>query len=616
LPSGPVTIGAEPAALRSVRDGRPSALAAQLAGARAHPAPAWVATISGLINGATMVLGATAVGWTTDHLVIPALAREHVSSSAWWLSVLFIMGISAVRWSSIFIRGVATGRVQYRAQAETRRAVVQRYLELDLGWHRHRSAGRLLAHAVSDVDALWLPMQFAYFAVGMVFMLLLAMAELFLRDFYLGLVGLALVALVLGLNLVYQRLLAPRAQAAQEARGVVGAIAHESIEGDPVVRSLGLIDSEDARFGVGVEQLRRADTALAVISSVFDPLLELLPTVAVLAVLAVGAPRVEQGSLSVGDLVGVVYLLITISIPLSVISRFLSLLPMSNAGRERVRSVLKDPSAVRFGERQLGAPHALRVVLEGADVARPGRLLLQGIDLHLAPGTITVVVGSVGSGKSTLLDLAGGQANPSAGTVLFDDVDVRELAKGVVPASVAVVSQSPFLFAESIRDNLTLSGHPREHRAYDEDELWSALRVAVADDIVQGLPDGLDTIVGERGATLSGGQRQRICIARAVLREPRLLVLDDATSALDPRVEARVLTGLAALVQRSGPTVLIASNRPRTTAFADRVVLLDAGRIAAEGTHEELLRNEAYRRIVTAYDRAPEVDDGATSEAS
>ena len=248
---------------------RPSALAAQLAGARANPGPAWVATISGIVNGATMVVGAAAIGWSTDHLVVPALARESVPASAWWISGLFILGISAIRWTTIFVRGVATGRVQYQAQAETRRAVVHRYLDLDVGWHRRRSPGQLLAHAVSDVDALWLPMQFAYFAVGMVVMLLLALGELFFRDVYLGLVGLVLVAFVLGGNLLYQRLLAPRARAAQEARGVVGSIAHESIDGGPVVRSLGLAPQEDARFAVGVEQLRRADTSMAAVSSVF-----------------------------------------------------------------------------------------------------------------------------------------------------------------------------------------------------------------------------------------------------------------------------------------------------------------------------------------------------------
>ncbi|MGX6607676.1 hypothetical protein ACWKSP_36950 [Micromonosporaceae bacterium Da 78-11] len=143
-----------------------SALAAQVAGARAHPGPALIATVSGLLNGATMVVGATAIGWSTDHVVVPALSRQVVPAASWWISASLIMGISALRWSTIFVRGIATGRVQYRAQAETRRAVVRRYLDLDLRWHRRRSPGQLLAHAVSDVDALWSPMQYAYFALA------------------------------------------------------------------------------------------------------------------------------------------------------------------------------------------------------------------------------------------------------------------------------------------------------------------------------------------------------------------------------------------------------------------------------------------------------------------
>ncbi|MBM2614289.1 ABC transporter ATP-binding protein [Actinoplanes sp. LDG1-06] len=561
-------------------------IAAQFAAARAHPGPALLATATGLLNGATMVAGAAAVGWATDHLVVP----DQREASAWWISALLILGISAVRWSTIFVRGVATGQVQYRAQAETRRAVVRQFLALDEGWHRHRSPGRLLAHAVSDVDALWSPMQFAYFAFGMAFMLVLALVELFRRDAALGLIGLGLVVLVLGLNTVYQRLLAPRARAVQAARGAVGTVAHESVEGGPVVRSLGLAGVEEARFGAGVERLRAADLRMARVSSVFDPLLELLPTAAVLVVLVVGAPRVQHGALTPGDLVGVVYLLITIAIPLNVISRFLSMLPMSGAGLERVQEVLRSREIRRSGSRRLAGDGPLRVELRDANVTRDGRRILDGATLTLEPGTVTVVVGAVGSGKTTLLDLAAGLA-PSAGVVTFDGTDVRDLAGDEVPSSVAVVTQGPFLFTESIRENLSL-GSP-----YGETDLWNALRVAAVDDVVRDLPDGLDTVVGERGATLSGGQRQRVCLARAVLRRPRLLVLDDATSALDAQIERQVLQGIAGVEA----TVLVTTNRPAAVEIADRVVLLDAGRIAAVGTHEELLGRAEYARLVNAY---------------
>jgi ABC-type multidrug transport system fused ATPase/permease subunit len=587
-----------------------SGVQASLQASLAHPGPALLATLAGLVNGATMVAGAAAVGWSTDRLVVPALSGEHVPARVWWVSALLILGISAVRWCTIFVRGVATGQVQYRAQAESRRAVVRRYLELDLGWHRRRSTGQLLAHAVSDVDALWSPMQHTYFALGMIFMLSIALVELFHSDPALGLLGAALVVLVIGLNLVYQRLLAPRTRSGQVARADVGAIAHASVEGGPVVRSLGLADVEAARFAGPVERLRDDDLRIAAVSSLFDPLLELLPTVTVLAVLAVGSGRVSSGDLTVGDLVGVVYLLLTVSIPLSIISRYLSMLPMSAAGSERVRSVLEHPDVVRFGAQHLPDPAPLRVEVRGAGVVREDSALLTAVDLALEPGSVTAVVGAVGSGKSTLLDLLSGLHHPTSGVVLFDGVDGRELARGILPANVAVVSQSPFLFAESIRDNLTLSGHPREHRAYDEAELWHALRVAAIDETVRDLPDGLDTVVGERGATLSGGQRQRLCIARAVLRHPRLLVLDDATSALDPRVERQVLTGLADLVAAGGPTVVLVANRPGGLALADRVVLLGAGRIVATGSHAELLaQHDGYRAIVTAYDEPPKDHD-------
>ncbi|WP_433221136.1 ABC transporter ATP-binding protein [Dactylosporangium sp. CS-047395] len=557
-------------------DRRPSGLAAQLTGARAHPGPAAVASAAGLLNGATMVVGAAAVGWSTDHLVVPALTGRVVPAGAWWVSALLVLGISLVRWATIFVRGIATGRVQYRAQARTRRAVVHRYLALGPDWHRRHPPGRLLAHAVSDVEAVWSPMQFAYFAAGMVFMLLLALGELFRRDAALGLVGLALVVLVLALNMVYQRLLAPRTAAAQAARGALGAVAHESIEGGAVVRGLGLVAAEDARFAPTVGRLRAANLRIAAVSSVFDPLLELLPTVAVLAVLAVGAPRTASGDLSVGDLVGVVYLLITIAIPLNVISRFLAMLPMSSSGLARIEAVLRHPDPPAPGHRRLSGRGPLRAELRGVAVVRDGQPVLHDVDLTLEPGSVTALVGAVGAGKSTLLEVAAGHDRPAAGTVTFDGVDVRELAADAVSGAVAVVAQTSFLFAESVRDNLALAGR------YTDAELWRALRVAAADEFVRELPDGLGTVVGERGATLSGGQRQRICLARAILRRPRLLVLDDPTSALDAGVERRVLAGLAGLTGApDGPTVLLATHRPAAVAFAHRVVRLHAGRIVA-----------------------------------
>jgi ABC-type multidrug transport system fused ATPase/permease subunit len=212
-------------------------------------------------------------------------------------------------------------------------------------------------------------------------------------------------------------------------------------------------------------------------------------------------------------------------------------------------------------------------------------------------GRTIAVVGPTGSGKSSLATLLVRLVDPTSGSVRYDDVDLRRLAPGAVCEVASLVPQSAFLFDDTIRGNITLG-------AELADELvWNALRVAQAERFVQALPDGLDTRIGERGTTLSGGQRQRLALARALVRRPRLLVLDDATSAVDPQVEQRILAGL----RESGPasTVVVVAYRRATIALADEVVFLDQGRVTARGSHEDLLAaSPGYRDLVTAYERA------------
>jgi len=225
--------------------------------------------------------------------------------------------------------------------------------------------------------------------------------------------------------------------------------------------------------------------------------------------------------------------------------------------------------------------------------------VLAGVDFTVAPGRTVAVVGPTGAGKSTLTTLLARLVDPEAGAVLVDGVDLRSLARDELAGSLSVVPQSAFLFDDSIRGNITLGAD------YSDDEVWDALRVAQADGFVKALPDGLDTTVGERGTTLSGGQRQRIALARALVRRPRLLVLDDATSAVDPQVEARILAGLRRdLESVTGTTVLVIAYRKATIALADEVLFLDEGRIADQGTHPELQRRSAaYRELVDAYEK-------------
>jgi ATP-binding cassette subfamily B protein len=503
-------------------------------------------------------------------------------------------------------RRLIGGVVHYRLVAHHRRLVTRRYLQLPLSWHHRHPTGQLLSNANADVEAAWAVFMPLPMAVGVIAMLVAAVVAMLLADVVLTVVGLVVFPALFAINVVYQRVLSPRVALAQSLRGDVSSVAHESFDGALVVKSLGREDAETARFARRAEELRDANIAAGRVRSVFDPLLELLPNLAVLAVILLGVGRVASGAAEPGDVVQVAYLFTVVAFPVRAIGWVLGELPRSVVGWDRVRGVLEARGEMPYG--QENAPHNGAAALRLEDVrfrhvdAAEGREVLRGIELDVAPGTVTALVGATGSGKSTLTDLVARLVDPTEGRVLLDGADVRDLSHEALAASVAIVPQGTFVFDDSVRENVTLGAD------VDDERVWDVLRLVQADGFVRALPHGLDTELGERGTSLSGGQRQRLALARALVREPRLLILDDATSALDPDVERRIL---AALAERTGagrgPTVLVVAYRKATIALADEVVLLDEGRIAARGTHAELSATDpAYGRIVDAYDRARE----------
>ncbi|MDX6279033.1 MAG: ATP-binding cassette, subfamily bacterial, partial [Kribbellaceae bacterium] len=290
-----------------------------------------------------------------------------------------------------------------------------------------------------------------------------------------------------------------------------------------------------------------------------------------------------------------------IGFPIRALGWVLGELPRSVVGWDRVQRVLRAEGGMEYGSLRLTAASAAR--LEVTDVRfgyLPDRDVLAGVDFVVEPGRTVAVVGPTGSGKSTLTTLLTRLVDPEEGAVAVDGLDLRELARDELAGSVALVAQTAWLFDDTIRGNITLGGE------YADEDVWDALRIAQGDGFVKALPHGLDTKVGERGTTLSGGQRQRIALARALVRRPRLLILDDATSAVDPQVEARILAGLRTAVQgeEAATTVLVIAYRKATIALADEVLFLDEGRIADQGSHVELQeRSAAYRDLVDAYEK-------------
>ncbi|MFL6134060.1 MAG: ABC transporter ATP-binding protein, partial [Nocardioidaceae bacterium] len=337
--------------------------------------------------------------------------------------------------------------------------------------------------------------------------------------------------------------------------------------------------------------------AVGRVRGMFDPLLEAIPNLGVLMVLLVGSIRLEHGAMRPGDLVQVAFLFTLLAWPVRALGWVLAELPRSVVGWQRVRKVLDATGSLPYGTGTLDGVGA--VSLDVCDVRFGYREpILREVSFHVPAGRTVAVVGPTGSGKSTLTSLLVRLIDPTGGRVLLDGLDVRDIRKGGVAAVAALVPQQTFLFDDTVRGNITLGAD------VPDEEVWAALRTAQADGFVAALPHGLDTRLGERGTTLSGGQRQRLSLARALVRNPRLLVMDDATSAVDPEVEARILAALRGSAGSGSATVVVVAYRKATIALADEVVYLRDGRVADQGTHAELLaRNPGYADLVNAYEQ-------------
>ncbi len=560
-----------------------------------------VAVGGSAVYGAMTVAQAWVLGRVVDRVVVPAFEQRQITTGAVVLASLALLAVSVLKAAGIVARRLGGGIMQYRLQAKFRRRVTRQYLRLPLAWHQRHPTGQLLSNANADVEAIWYPIAPLPMAVGVLFMLVVAAVAMAVTDLTLALVAFAVFPAIFALNVIYQRRLSPAATRSQQLRAEVSGVAHESFEGALVVKTLGREADETTRFRTVAERQRDAQIEVGRVRGMFDPVLEALPNLGILAVLAIGAGRVEAGSLAAGELVQIAYLFTLLAFPVRAIGWVLGELPRSVVGYDRVRNVLDASGELSYGESHVPGDGPAGMEARDVRFAYEEGDVLRDVAFSVRPGQTIAVVGPTGSGKSTLTTLLVRLVDPAGGGVLLDGVDVRDLRRGGVAATAALVPQHAFLFDDTVRGNVTLGAD------FDDETIWAALRLAQADGFVAALPHGLDTHVGERGTSLSGGQRQRLALARALVRRPRLLVLDDATSAVDPRVEAAILAGLRRAERPS--TVVVVAYRRATIALADEVVYLDRGRVLNRGSHADLLeRCAGYRELVTAYERA-EVED-------
>lgn len=552
---------------------------------RLHPRLFAVAVAGASVFAIATVGASFAVRWIIDEVILPRFEEGSVPTATLLTGVGLVVGIGVIRAASVVVRRMFASMTQWRVAESLTRDVVDRLVRQPATWHRRHADGDLVARAGVDVEAAVSVLAPIPFATGTVVLLVISSAWLLATDLVIGATALVVFPVLLGINLVYQRRVEIHFDTAQSHLGAFSAGVHESFEGVQLVKAYGAEERETERLASMAADVRDARIRAVKLRGTFEAVLELIPALANVTLVVIGAIRVRSGDVTIGQFSGAIFMFGLLVFPLRLIGWTLSELPRSMAGWKRIREVLDQPLEDDPADAIGRAPDGVGVSLDQVRFRHHGEAsdALHDLVLMVPAGSTVAVVGPTGAGKSTLLEVAAGILAPSNGHVAH--------AEGVR----SVVFQEAFLLAGTVRDNLTVGS------IYGDDELWAALRLADADAFVRGLPDGLDTVVGERGVSLSGGQRQRVALARALVRRPTVLLLDDTTSALDPSTESRVLGGLRDALGET--TVVMVASRPSTVALADQVAYVRAGRVVAMGEHAELLRTQPeYRSLVDAFE--------------
>lgn len=546
--------------------------------------------------GVSFVLAAAAMG---AGVLIPLLvgrAVDEIDSGGvdLWPLAIAVAAAGLLRLTFSVSRRLVAGRVSLGVEYDLRNRMYQHLHSLELGFFDSQQTGQLMSRATVDLQAVRF-----FLGYGLIFILqsavtiVIAAAVMFSVDPMLAAVSLAPMPFVIWVAFRYGRRNRPASQEVQQRIAELTAEAEENIGGVRVVKAFAQEARQLRRFRHTVRRVFDQSMVSTRLRAFYSPFIGFLPQLGLAAVIFVGGKQVIDGQLSEGDFVAFYGYVLMLTSPMRMLGIALGMAQRAVASGQRVFELLdREPRLVSAPDAPALPPGGGRVELR--DVAfgyEDGGLVLSDIDLTVEAGRTVALVGPTGSGKTTLVMLIPRLYDVTHGAVLVDGADVRDVDPASLRREVAVVSDDAFLFSASLRDNIAYA-RPEA----GDDEVLAAAERAGLEGLIDDLPEGLDTLVGERGLTLSGGQRQRVAIARALLAEPRILILDDATSSVDATTESRIKSALAEVME--GRTTFIIAHRLSTIALADEVVVLEEGRVAARGPHAELLeRSDLYREI-------------------
>jgi ATP-binding cassette subfamily B protein len=530
--------------------------------------------------------------WVTKHVVDQALLPR--DSHKLWLFVWTIVGFGIAKAVLMAGRRLISGKQALAVEMDMRSDMYAQLVRLSFGFYDRHQTGQLMSRATVDLQGVRF-----FLGYGLIFFfqnvltVLSVTAVLFFFQWKLALIALAITPVLVVLAYRYSRVAHPTLRDVQQRLADVATVAEENIVGVHVVKAFAQEPAEERKFGDRSEAVFRKTLEANRQRAFYVPLISFVPLLAQAAVLLVGARMVVRHELSPGGFTAFNLLLVMLVTPLRSLGMWIGQAQRATAAGERIFQVLDEAVEVAdvADAREL-PPGNGELRFDGVTFEYlAGRPVLCDVDLGVAPGRTVALIGHTGSGKTTLTSLVPRFYDVTAGRVTIDGVDVRDVKLRSLRRAIGVISQDPFLFSATVRENIAFGAGD-----LPPEEVERFARAAQAHEFIERLPQGYDTVIGERGITLSGGQRQRLAIARALAVDPRILILDDATASVDATTEARIRLGLREALR--GRTTLIIAHRLSTIALADEIVVLDEGRVAARGTHDELLETSpVYREI-------------------